>query len=82
MVSWAFVARLATKDRVGTWHHTLTLRAETTKGGKAAVTALVPQTVQAISRRGAAATATLGSPLAADPGLAWDPKVVCSFLGE
>ena len=32
-----------------TWHHTLTLRAETTKGGKAAVVALAPRTVQAIS---------------------------------
>jgi integrase/recombinase XerD len=32
-----------------TWHHTLTLRAETTKGGKAAVIALAPRTVQAIS---------------------------------
>jgi integrase len=32
-----------------TWHHTLTLRAETTKGGKAAVIALAPRTVQAVS---------------------------------
>ena len=31
-----------------TWHHTLTLRAETTKAGKAAVIALAPRTVQAI----------------------------------
>jgi integrase/recombinase XerD len=31
-----------------TWHHTLTLRAETIKGGKAAVVALAPRTVQAI----------------------------------
>lgn len=31
-----------------TWHHTLTLRAETTKGSKAAVIALAPRTVQAI----------------------------------
>jgi integrase/recombinase XerD len=31
-----------------TWHHTLTLRAESTKGGKAAVIALAPRTVQAI----------------------------------
>jgi integrase len=29
-----------------TWHHTLTLRAETTKGSKAAVVALAPRTVQ------------------------------------
>lgn len=32
-----------------TWHHTLTLGAETTTGSKAAVIALVPRTVQAIS---------------------------------
>lgn len=32
-----------------TWHHTITLRAEAIKGGKAAVAALAPRTVQAIS---------------------------------
>ena len=32
-----------------TWHHTLTLRAATTKGHKAAVVALAPRTVQAIA---------------------------------
>ncbi len=32
-----------------TWHHTLTLRAATTKGHKPAVIALAPRTVQAIS---------------------------------
>ena len=32
-----------------TWHHTLTLRAETTKASKAAVIALAPRTVQAIA---------------------------------
>ena len=32
-----------------TWHHTLTLRASTTKGHKPAVIALAPRTVQAIS---------------------------------
>lgn len=31
-----------------TWHHTLTLRASTTKGCKPAVIALAPRTVQAI----------------------------------
>ena len=31
-----------------TWHHTLTLRAESTKGGKAALIALAPRTVQAV----------------------------------
>lgn len=30
------------------WHHTLTLRAESTKGGKAALIALAPRTVQAV----------------------------------
>ena len=32
-----------------TWHHTLTLRASTTKGRKPAVVALAPRTVQAIN---------------------------------
>ena len=42
--------RAANIDDLGeaTWHYTLTLRAETTKGSKAALIALAPRTVQAI----------------------------------